>query len=36
MKKCSVSGWTPIFAHASNKNFGGLDDIFDFLNVAKK
>ena len=37
MKKCSVSGWTTIFAHVSNKNFGSLDDMFDFfINVAKK
>ena len=21
------------FAHASNKNFGSLDDMYDFLNV---
>ena len=24
-----------LFAHASNKNFGSLDDIYDSLNVAK-
>ena len=35
MKKCSISGWTPIFAYARSKNFGSLDDINEFFNVAK-
>ena len=35
MKKCSVDGWTPIFANARSKKFGRLDDINEILNVAK-
>ena len=35
MKKCSVNGWTPIFASARSKNFGSLDDINESLNIAE-
>ena len=33
--KCSVRGRTPNFAHARSKNFGSLDDVNEFFNVAK-
>ena len=33
MKKCSVGH--QFFAHARSKNFGILDDVHEFINVAK-